>query len=192
MANKIYAILGFSGSGKDTTVKNLLNKHDDLQNLVSYTTRPMRVGEQDGREYYFIDNAEFNAMYEHGQFLEIREYHVANGDDWYYGFTTGEVEEKLRRGNVVVVIDLQGYIEFKEVYKEQCVGMFLNVNKDILINRIIGREQLTWDVVSEAVRRLNSDTERFENVQDYVDYIIDTDDSEYTLQVVEDIIYNKQ
>ena len=62
MANKIYAILGFSGSGKDTTVKNLLNKHDDLQNLVSYTTRPMRVGEQDGREYYFIDNAEFNAM----------------------------------------------------------------------------------------------------------------------------------
>ena len=70
--------------------------------------------------------------------------------------------------------------------------MFLNVNKDILINRIIGREQLTWDVVSEAVRRLNSDTERFENVQDYVDYIIDTDDSEYTLQVVEDIIYNKQ
>ena len=82
--------------------------------------------------------------------------------------------------------------EFKEVYKEQCVGMFLNVNKDILINRIIGREQLTWDVVSEAVRRLNSDTERFENGQDYVDYIIDTDDSEYTLQVVEDIIYNKQ
>ena len=70
--------------------------------------------------------------------------------------------------------------------------MFLNVNKDILINRIIGREQLTWDVVSEAVRRLNSDTERFENVQDYVDYIIDTDDSEYTLQVVENIIYNKQ
>lgn len=192
MKSKIYALLGFSGSGKDTTMRTILERHDDLQNVVSWTTRPMRQGEQHGREYYFTNSNEFNSMYENGEFIEIREYFVANGDTWYYGFTTSELDEKLSRGNVVMIIDLDGFKEMKEIYKDKCIGVFLKVDLDTLIQRILNREELTWEVVSEAVRRLNDDKDRaFNGYEDWVDYVIDTDNSEFSVKKIEKIIYGE-
>lgn len=187
--HKIICLMGFSGSGKDTTMKRLLEQHEDLHGVVSTTTRPMRAGEKEGREYYFVDNAEFNAMLDAGQFLEVRQYNVADGSSWFYGFTEKEVNEKLRRGNVIMVIDLQGYEEIKEIYKDKCVGIFLDVDLDILINRILNREKLTWFVAEEAVRRLKSDMERFAGIENIADYIIYTDNTNYTVQEIEKIIY---
>lgn len=187
--HKIICLMGFSGSGKDTTMKRLLERHEDLYGVVSTTTRPMRVGEKEGREYYFVDNAEFNAMLDAGQFLEVRQYDVADGSSWFYGFTEKEVNEKLRYGNVIMVIDLQGYEEIKEIYKDKCIGIFLDVDLDILINRILNREKITWFVAEEAVRRLKSDMERFAGIENIADYIIHTDNTNYTVQEIEKIIY---
>ena len=189
MENKIYALLGFSGSGKDTTMRTILERHDNLQNVVSWTTRPMRQGEQHGREYYFTDNNEFNSMYENSEFIETREYSVANGDIWYYGFTANELDEKLSNGNVIMIIDLDGFKKIKRVYEDKCVGIFLKVDLDTLIKRILNREELTWDVVSEAVRRLNDDKDRaFLGYEKWVDHIIVTDNSEYSVKIIEEIL----
>ena len=187
--NRIYALLGFSGSGKDTVMKTLLNRHDDLQSVVSWTTRPKRRGEQHGKEYYFTNNNEFNSMYENGEFIEIRKYNVANGDTWYYGFTTNELDEKLKRGNVILIIDLDGFKELKEIYNDKCFGIFLKVDLDTLIQRVLNREQLTWNVVSEAVRRLNDDKDRaFVGYEQWVDCVIETTDSVYSVEVIENIL----
>ena len=191
MEHKIICIMGFSGSGKDTTMKRLLEQHEDLYGVVSTTTRPMRDGEKEGREYYFVDDAEFNAMLDAGQFLEVRQYKVADGSLWFYGFTEQEVNEKLRHGNVIMVIDLQGYKEIKEIYENKCIGIFLDVSLDILINRILNREKLTWFVAEEAVRRIKSDMERFVGIENVADYIIHTDNTDYTVQEIKKIIYAK-
>lgn len=186
--NKIYAILGFSGSGKDTTVKNLTKELDNIVSLTSHTTRPMRDGEVNGREYYFIDDNEFNSLYEAGMFVEVRDYEISDGTHWYYGFQTTEVDEKMKQGNVIFIVDLDGYKSFKEIYGEKVVGIFLKVDLDILINRILNRERLSWFVVEEAVRRLKSDIERFEEVENIVDYVIETDNTQYTIQEIKKII----
>ena len=73
-AKKIFALLGYMGVGKDTILKQVLKDIDDVKPIISTTTRPMRKGETEGVEYYFIDDVEF---FRRGtDFVEQRIYHT--------------------------------------------------------------------------------------------------------------------
>lgn len=171
--HKLYAILGGGGSGKDTVRKMLVQNHPDrFISAISHTTRPMR-SEETGSEYYFIDVETFQAMYERAEFIETREYVVASNEVWFYGYTVEEIERCLKQGNIVMIVDLDGFKVFKEVFDEKCVGIYLDVHRDIRIQRYLNRDEITFEMVEESVRRVKDDDDRaFVGVLDWVDYCI--------------------
>ena len=88
--NKIICVIGKAAVGKDTFVNELL-KDGQYRKAISYTTRPKRAGEIDGKDYYFISLEEFNKMKDNNEFLEETSY-IVNGETWYYGFAKDTFE----------------------------------------------------------------------------------------------------
>ena len=99
---KIFCIIGYMATGKDTIVTQASKiLGDKVKVLVSHTTRPMRKGEKEGREYYFINNKEFLKMKEYGAFVESRKYNTKveeNGKitdaTWFYGLFIAKLRRK--------------------------------------------------------------------------------------------------
>jgi guanylate kinase len=174
----------------------LLTKHEDLIEATSHTTRPMRATEN-GSEYYFIDVDEFRNMYEAGEFVETRTYEVIGDkpgemETWYYGYSVEEIDKKLAQGNILMIVDLQGFKEFKEIYEDRCVGIYLDVDRDLRVRRYLERDRLTYKNVAECIRRIDDDDNRaFNGYEDWVDYVIDTDNSEFSMKKIEEIIYGE-
>ena len=105
---------GFSGAGKGTLVKRLLEKYDSYVLSISATTRAPREGEQDGREYFFRTKEEFEQMIADGALLEHACY-VGN----YYGTPRAWVEEQMESGkDVILEIEIQGAHNIKKQYPE--------------------------------------------------------------------------
>lgn len=177
MNNKIIVLCGKGASGKDTILQLLKKQYLNLQTCVSHTTRPPRVNEAHGREYFFVDIAEFEAMHENGEFVEIRDYNVANGETWYYGMSEKEISSKLTLGNVIMILDVKGLKELKEYYQcldsqVQIVSFYIDVNENTRLDRYLKRENLTLEVVEEAVRRIYADDSDFANAKYVVDYVV--------------------
>lgn len=190
--NKIYALLGGACTGKDTVRRMLLTRHRELVEATSHTTRPMRVTEN-GSEYYFIDVNTFHTMNMRGDFVETRTYDVVadNGgfETWYYGYSVEEINNKLSQGNILMIVDLQGFKEFKQLYGDRCVGIYLDVDRDLRVRRYIERDRITYKNVAECIRRIDDDDNRaFLGYEDWVDHIIVTDNSEYSVQRIEEIL----
>lgn len=187
--NRLICILGASCCGKDTVRSMLVERHPELVEATSHTTRPMRANET-GNEYYFIDETVFHAMYDNGEFIETRVYEVIGDNDsleyWYYGYTVEEIDSKLRRGNIIMIVDLKGFKEFKSIYGDRCIGFYLNVDRDLRVQRYLSRDELNYKVVKECIRRIDDDDNvAFKGYRDWVDYIIDTNNSEYSTKVIE-------
>ena len=101
---KLFVIAAPSGAGKTSLVRALMEHVSSLRFSISYTTRKPRPNEQHGRDYFFVDHAEFERMVAAGEFLEH-----ARVFDNYYGTSRPQVEGLLREGeNVLLEIDWQG------------------------------------------------------------------------------------
>ena len=189
--HKIICIMGGACSGKDTLREMMMERYKDkFVSATSTTTRPMRVGEVEGKSYYFVDDAEFNGMLENGEFIETRVYTVASGDIWYYGYTEKEVTSKLRQNNILMIVDLEGFKSFKEIYGDKCIGIFLSVDRDVRIRRYLDRDDLTFGMVEEAVRRIKDDDERaFLGVEDETDYILAVESTSEALHEVKELLH---
>lgn len=99
-----------SGTGKTTVCRRVLERDDNLRFSISHTTRPMREGEVDGRDYYFVSEAEFRALNDKGEFLEHAEYAGNN-----YGTSWGALREPLAEGwDLLVEIEVQGARQVRE------------------------------------------------------------------------------
>ena len=110
----LVVVSGFSGAGKGTVMKRLMEKYDDYALSVSATTRNPRPGEEDGREYFFRTRDEFEKLIEEDALLEYAQY-VEN----YYGTPRSYVEEQLQAGrNVILEIEIQGAMKIKEKIPE--------------------------------------------------------------------------
>ena len=106
----LVVVSGFSGAGKGTVMKRLMEKYDGYALSVSATTRKPRPGEEDGREYFFRTRDEFEKLIEEDALLEYAQY-VEN----YYGTPRSYVEEQLQAGrNVILEIEIQGAMKIKE------------------------------------------------------------------------------
>ena len=153
--SKIFCLMGKSASGKDTLAK-AINKEIGIPIAVSCTTRPMRVGEVQHREYHFLTEEEFHQK----EFVEKREYHVYNGDTWHYGYTKDEFEE-----DCIAIVDVEGYETLKDYFGEENVyAFYIYADEQTLIKRLIKR----GDNPKEIKRRLDDDDIRFNNFIDEV------------------------
>jgi guanylate kinase len=120
MKGRLFVITAPSGAGKTSLTRALLAEEPGLKLSTSYTTRPPRPGEQNGREYHFVDEATFLAMRDRGDFLENA---LVHGNR--YGTSNRVIRETLERGqDLILEIDWQGAAQVRKLYPD-CVGIFI-------------------------------------------------------------------
>ena len=153
-----------SGAGKTTISRALLERDGNIKMSVSATTRPMRPGEVDGRDYRFIDKTEFNLMINRSELLEH-----AKVFEHYYGSPKEQIQEALEGGNDVLFdIDWQGTQQLAENAREDLVSVFiLPPSTQELERRLIERRQDSQEVVSSRMRQASSEMSHYREY-DYV------------------------
>lgn len=159
---KIFYIMGKSSSGKDTIYKRLLeDKGLDLCNIVLYTTRPMRQGEQPGREYYFVKEESFREFQDQRKIIEARTYQTVYGP-WIY-FTADDGQIRLEKKNYLGIGTLESYMNMKKYYGEENVfPLYIEVEDGERLKRAIRREELQPEPkYAEMCRRFLADEEDF-------------------------------
>ena len=177
---KLFVLSGPSGSGKTTIAKNIVSNINNIVFAISHTTRPMREGETNGRDYYFIDIETFTAMKRRGEFAESAE---VFGN--YYGTTQAEIKRAVDDGNdVLLEIDVNGANQIRNKYSDSILIFLLAPDRDELEKRLIGRKT---DSDEEIRRRLNVGNKEITEVDKY-DYIIVNKDLNETLNRIGDII----
>ena len=148
-------VSGFSGAGKGTVMKRLLEKYENYALSISVTTRKPREGERDGIEYFFRTREEVEAMIQEDQLLEHAEY-VGN----YYGTPRFYVEDMLSQGkNVILEIEIQGAMKIKEKIPEAVLVFVTPPTIEELRSRLIGRGTETADVIASRLRRAAEESE---------------------------------
>ena len=116
---KIYCVMGKSSSGKDTVYKKLKEQYKEFRLIVPYTTRPIREGEKDGVEYYFVDPEQFRAMKEDGKVIESRSYNTKCGI-WTY-FTADDGQIDLSAADYLLIGTLVSYQALREYFGEEAI-----------------------------------------------------------------------
>jgi len=167
-AGNLFLVVAPSGAGKSTLVNALLDKDSAITLSVSYTTRPPRPGEQDGREYHFVSVADFKARRARGEFLEAAEVH---GN--YYATSRLWIEEHARAGqDVLLEIDWQGARQVKQHFPHS-VGVFiLPPSIDALEARLQKRGQ---DAPPVIARRMLAAGSEMAHAHEF-DYVIINED----------------
>ena len=176
----LIVVSGFSGAGKGTLMKALLNKYDNYALSISATTRNPREGEVDGREYFFKTGEEFEKMIAKDELIEYAKY-VNN----YYGTPRAYVEEQLEAGkDVILEIEIQGALKVKDKFPETLLLFVTPPSVDVLRGRLIGRGTETMEVIESRMRRA---AEEAEGMEAY-DYLIINDDLEVCVREMHRII----
>lgn len=183
MNNKglLIIISGYSGTGKGTVVKRLLEKYDERYALsISATTREPRDGEIDGREYFFKSKEEFEEMIANEELIE----HACYVDN-YYGTPKSYVEDRLNEGrNVILEIEIQGALNVKELFPDSVLIFLLPPSVEELEKRLRSRGTETDELVNARLERAVVESE---SVYNY-DYIVINDDIEECVDTINGII----
>lgn len=179
----LVVVSGFSGAGKGTVMKRLMEKYDDYALSVSATTRKPRPGEEDGREYFFRTRDEFEKLIEEDALLEYAQY-VQN----YYGTPRSYVEEQLQAGrNVILEIEIQGAMKIKEKIPEALLVFVTPPTVEELERRLTGRGTETAQVIADRLARAG---EEAEGMAQY-DYILVNDTVEECVDHLHQIIVSE-
>ena len=158
---KIYCVMGKSSSGKDTVHKKLKEQYKEFRLIVPYTTRPIREGEKDGVEYYFVDPEQFRAMKEDGKVIESRSYNTKCGI-WTY-FTADDGQIDLSAADYLLIGTLVSYQALREYFGEEAiVPVYLEVEDGLRLARALERERRQEKPkYAEMCRRFLADEEDF-------------------------------
>lgn len=177
----IIVLSGFSGAGKGTIMKHLLQNHPGEFNLsISATTRKKRQGEVDGRDYFFKTREEFDSMIENGDLLE---YATFNNNS--YGTPKSYVEKLVNEGkDVLLEIEIQGALQVKKIFPEAVLLFVMPPSADALKERLVGRGTETEEVVAERLAISNKEAE----FMPQYDYLIVNDILENAVEQVYSII----
>ena len=160
-----------SGAGKTTLSRMLLASEPDLVMSVSVTTRPMRPGEVEGKDYYFISEAEFSKQRDSGALLEH-----AKVFDHHYGTPSGSVNTALANGkDVLFDIDWQGTQQLKVNAREDLVAVFiLPPSRNDLQSRLTTRAQDSAEVVAGRMAKASDEMSHWPEY----DYVVINDELE--------------
>ena len=163
----LIVVSGFSGAGKGTIMKELINRYDNYALSVSATTRSPRKGEADGREYFFKTTQEFEKMIAKEELIEYARY-----VDNYYGTPRAYVEEKLSEGrDVILEIEIQGALKVKEKFPETVLLFLMPPSAQVLKERLTGRGTETEEAVRFRMKRACEEAEGM----DRYDYLVIND-----------------
>jgi len=180
----VYIISAPSGSGKSTLVNELRKIDPRLHFSISYTTRPPRGSEQNGREYFFVSRAEFEAMIRQQQFLEYAE---VFGN--YYGTARRFLEEAERNGcDLLLDIDVQGAEQIKQKIPHAVSIFVMPPDRKTLEERLKNRSLDTEDVIQ---RRLVTASREIENYHKY-DYILVNDRLKDSIEALKAIVLSER
>ena len=176
----LIVVSGFSGAGKGTLMKELLQNYDNYALSISATTRNPREGETDGKEYFFKTVEEFEKMIAQDALIEYAKY-VNN----YYGTPRAYVEEQLEAGkDVILEIEIQGALKVKEKFPETLLLFVTPPDAETLRNRLVGRGTETMDVIESRMQRAAEEAEGM----DAYDYLVVNDDLSVCVEEMHSII----
>lgn len=177
----LVVLSGFSGSGKGTLVKRLLEEYDNYALSISMTTRMPRPGEEHGKSYFFVTKEEFQSTIDRDGLLEYAQY-----CDNFYGTPKAYVEEQLANGkDVILEIEVQGALQIKEKFPKTLLLFVTPPSANVLKERLTGRGTETEEVINKRMRRAAEESVSMP----LYDNIIVNDDLEecvkYTHQVIQ-------
>ena len=184
MLNKrgiLIVVSGFSGAGKGTVVKRIMEKYSDSYALsISMTTRSPRVGEKDGEHYFFVSREQFektiaeNGLIEHAQYC---------GN--YYGTPKDYVEKQLAAGkNVILEIEIQGALIVKEKNPETLLMFVTPPSAKELKTRLVGRGTETMEQIEARMKRAIDEAP----IMDKYDYIVINDEVENCVDKIHELV----
>lgn len=174
-------ISGFSGAGKGTLMKRLVEEYDGYALSISATTREPRPGEKDGREYFFLSREQFEQKIADSALIEYAEY-CGN----YYGTPREYVERELSEGHdVILEIEIQGALKIRKQYPDALLLFVSTPSAKELRRRLSGRGTETQEVID---KRLHRAAQEAEGIEEY-DYIVINDDLETCVKELHEIIH---
>lgn len=180
---KLVVISGFSGVGKGTVVKRLMEDYDHYALSVSMTTRKPRENEVHGVHYFFVGDEEFEKMIAEDGFLEHAGY-VGH----YYGTPKAFVERTLSKGiDVILEIEVQGAMQIKEKFPEAVTVFITTPSAQEMENRLEGRKTENAEQISGRFDRAVDEAECMEKY----DYVVINDDLDECVRQLEEIIGQK-
>lgn len=159
---KIVYLMGKSSTGKDTIYKRLLADNGfELKKIIPYTTRPIRIKEQDGVEYFFTDEEGFERLMESGRVVEHRAYHTYHGL-WRY-FTVDDGQIDLQAQNYICIGTLESYESTRAYFgREYMIPVLIELDDGIRLQRALDRERKQESPkYEEMCRRFLADSEDF-------------------------------
>lgn len=176
----LMVVSGFSGAGKGTLMKKLLETYDNYALSVSMTTRNPREGERDGIEYFFSTKEAFEEKIAQGGLIEYACY-CGN----YYGTPKAYVEEQLLAGkDVVLEIEIQGALKVKEQFPEALLLFVTPPSIEELERRLVGRGTETQEVIRQRLLRAG---EEAQGIEAY-DFLVINDDLERCVEEIHSIV----
>lgn len=161
--SRIFVIMGKSSSGKDTVFSELCkNKELGLKTVVMYTTRPMRKGETEGKEYFFTDESRVKEFEKNGKIIELREYSTVYGIWKYFTADDGQIDMSGNE-NYLIIGTLEAYEKFAGYYgKDKVYPIYIEIDDGIRIRRALEREERQEiPKYAEMCRRYLADGEDF-------------------------------
>lgn len=180
-------IMGKTCSGKNAVVSEL--KKRGWSQIITYTSRPKRRGEKNGREYWYISEEDFSNKIESGYFAEWKSYDV-NGKTWYYGSPVDEIlNASLDDKNNVIILTPQGVVDVLAILKRHISNYQINIiylysNHNTILQRLKFRK----DKNDSIERRMKADDKDFANATTLANKIVYNNTSDSISSVVNKII----
>lgn len=176
----LIVVSGFSGAGKGTLMKKLLENYDNYALSVSATTRAPRQGETHGKEYFFKTVEEFEKMIAQDELIEYAKY-----VDNYYGTPESYVTDQLEAGrDVILEIEIQGALKVKEKYPDTLLLFVTPPSAEELKARLVGRGTESMEVIEARMRRAIEEAQ----YMDSYDYLIVNDDLDICVEEMHQVI----
>lgn len=180
MNGKLIVISGPSGVGKSTVVKQVMERLSNLHFSVSATTRPIRPGEVDGKNYFFVDREKFQAMIDHQELLEYAEY-VGN----FYGTPEAPIDEALAKGqDILLDIEVQGALNVKRRRPDAVLIFMMAPSFGELKARLSGRGDTAPEIVENRLKHARWE---FSHAGEY-DYLVVNDQVDHAVEEIVAIV----
>jgi guanylate kinase len=170
-----------SGSGKTTIAKAILAKYPAMLFSVSATTRPMRNGEVNGKDYFFLTKAEFEERIRIGDLIEWEKIYSN-----YYGTLKSEISRAVQQGHMMLFdVDVKGALSIRRHFPDNSILIFIEPpSVEVLIKRLENRKTENPETLKHRLERVPMELEKGQ----YFDYQVLNDDLQKAIDEVDEIV----